>query len=109
MFKQKWKALRQAGKDVRAMRAEFEEQEKHFRCLANKNLVAAGDPFDSNGEPPRHCGKYAINSHCPDTTCPYYEWNTKHYNTYLGLCDAQWNRFGAFLELFVRSKHKEKE
>ncbi len=109
MIREKWNVFRQACNDTRAMRAEFEKQEKRFGCLANKNLVAAGDPCDNNGELPKHCGKYAINSHCQDTTCPYYEWNTKHYNTYIGLYDAQWKRFEAFLELFVRNKHKEKE
>lgn len=109
MIREKWKAFHQAGQEVRRLRAEFNNQENNFRCVANKNLVCAGDPCDNNGESPRHCGKYAINSRCQDTKCPYYEWNTKHYDTYLALCDAQWNRFGAFLELFVRSKQKGKE
>ena len=110
MIGEKWKAFRQAGQEVRRLRAEFNNQEKHFRCLANKKLVAAGDPCDNNGEPPRRCRKYELNVRCPEIECPYHKWNTKRYNTYLALCDAQWNKLEAFLNLFVfKTKHKEKE
>ena len=110
MIGYKWKIFQQARENVRVVRTEFNAQEKNFRCLDNKNLVCAGDPCDNNGEPPKRCRQYALNVHCQDTTCPYHEWNTEHYYTYLKLCSAKWNRFGAFFNLFTfGTKQKEKE
>jgi len=104
----KWQEFRQACKAVRAAYAEFNKQEKHFGCLANKNLVCAGDPCDNNGQPPRRCGRYNLNVHCTDVTCPYREWNKMHYDTYNRLCDAWIDAFGAFLNLFVIERERKR-
>ncbi len=101
MIGKKLKEFRTSVANMRAVRAAFDEQEKHFGCLDNKNLVCAGDPCDNNGADIPRCKKYELNVHCPDTTCPYREWNTRHYNTYIKLCNAWMDRFEAFLNLFV--------
>jgi len=101
MIGKRLKEFHQACKAVRAVRAEFNKQEKNFVCLENKHLVCAGDPCDNNGVEIPRCRKYELSVHCPDTTCPYREWNTKHYKTYIQLCNAWMDRFEAFLNLFV--------
>ncbi len=102
MIGKKWKEFRTSVANMRAVRVEFNEQEKNFGCLErNKNLVCTGDPCDNNGVEIPPCRKYELSVHCPDTTCPYREWNTKHYNTYLKLWNSGMDCFEAFLNLFV--------
>lgn len=109
MIGKKWKDFRDAGRRLRDVRAEFDEQEKHFGCLDNKNLVCAGDPCDNNGAEIPRCRKYELNVHCPETQCLYHDWNTKHYYAYVKLWNAEMDRFEAFFNLFVikrKSKNK---
>lgn len=110
MIGKKWKDFRNSVATMRAVRAEFNDQEKHFECLdRNKNLVCAGDPCENNGVEIPRCKKYEVSVRCQDTTCPYREWNTKHYNTYIKLWNVGMDCFESFLNLFViKRKSNEK-
>ena len=104
MFKQKFNTLKVANKELRAARDEFKRLERNFGCYDSWKMVCAGNPCDNNGTEIPWCNKYELTVHCPCVECRNYDWNTRHYNAYINLCNAKMARLKAFVNLFRRNK-----